>query len=89
MDFRLTKEEELKKEAFETFFESEMKNAPPAFGNGGLEGVYDTEEGFEFHTYLAGKLAEKGWLAMGWPKQFGGQEASIMEQVIFDEVRGY
>ncbi len=89
MDFRLTKEEELKKQEFEAFFEEEMKNAPPEFGNGGLEGVYATEEGFQFHKYMARKLGEKGWLSMGWPKQYGGQEASIMEQVIFDEVRGY
>ncbi|MBU2514333.1 acyl-CoA dehydrogenase family protein [bacterium] len=89
MDFRLTKEEELKKQEFEAFFEEEMKKAPPEFGNGGLEGVYATEEGFQFHKYMARKLGEKGWLSMGWPKQYGGQEASIMEQVIFDEVRGY
>jgi alkylation response protein AidB-like acyl-CoA dehydrogenase len=89
MDFRLTKEEELKKQEFEVFFESEMKNAPPEFGNGGLEGVYDTEAGFKFHKYMAAKLGEKGWLAMAWPRKYGGREASIMEQVLFDEVRGY
>ena len=89
MDFRLTKEEEQKKQEFEAFFEEEMKNAPPEFGNGGLEGIYATDEGFEFHKYMARKLGEKGWLSMGWPKQYGGMEASIMEQVIFDEVRGY
>ncbi len=89
MDFRLTKEEELKKQEFESFFESEMKNAPPEFGSGGLEGIYDTEAGFEFHQYMAAKLGEKGWLSMAWPRKYGGQEASIMEQVLFDEVRGY
>ncbi|BBO69795.1 acyl-CoA dehydrogenase [Desulfosarcina alkanivorans] len=89
MDFKLTIAEETKKQEFEEFFEHEMKNAPPQFGNGGLEGIYDTEEGFAFHKYMADKLAQKGWLSMGWPKKYGGQEASIMEQVIFDEVRGY
>lgn len=89
MDFRLTREEELKKQEFETFFESEMKNAPPEFGSGGLEGIYDTVAGFEFHKYMAGKLGGKGWLSMAWPQKYGGREASIMEQVIFDEVRGY
>jgi alkylation response protein AidB-like acyl-CoA dehydrogenase len=89
MDFRLTKEEEQKRQEFETFFENEMQNAPPEFGSGGLEGIYDTEAGFEFHKYLAGKLGAKGWLSMAWPKKYGGREASIMEQVLFDEVRGY
>jgi len=89
MDFRLTREEELKKHEFEAFFESEMKNAPPEFGSGGLEGIYDTVAGFEFHKYMAGKLGEKGWLSMAWPRKYGGREATIMEQVLFDEVRGY
>ncbi len=89
MDFRLTKEEEQKKQEFEAFFKSEMKNAPPEFGSGGLEGIYDNEAGFEFHKYLAAKLGEKGWLSMAWPRKYGGREASIMEQVLFDEARGH
>lgn len=89
MDFSLSREEQQKKEEFETFFREEMKNAPPEFGNGGLEGIYATDEGFEFHKYMARKMGEKGWLSMAWPRQYGGREASIMEQVIFDEVRGY
>ncbi len=89
MDFSLTKEEELIKQEFVEFFEKEMKNAPPEFGNGGLEGVYATPEGFEFHKYMARKMGEKGWLSMSWPKKYGGKEASIMEMVIFDEVIGY
>ncbi|MBW1889599.1 MAG: hypothetical protein JRI93_03605 [Deltaproteobacteria bacterium] len=60
MDFRLTKEEASKKEAFETFFESEMKNAPPQFGSGGLEGVYDTEEGFALRP--GDITAPRGWM---------------------------
>ncbi|MBU3914611.1 acyl-CoA dehydrogenase family protein, partial [bacterium] len=64
-------------------------NAPPEFGSGGIEGIYATDEGFEFHKYMAKKLGEKGWLSMAWPKEYGGKDATIMEQVIFDEVRGY
>lgn len=89
MDFRLTDAEKERKEAFEQFFREEMKNAPPGFGNGGLEGIYATDEGFEFHKAMAGKLGEKGWLSMAWPEKYGGYEASIMEQVLFDQVRGY
>lgn len=89
MDFRLTKEEEAIRQEFVDFFAQEMKNAPPEFGNGGIEGVYATEEGYQFHKYMARKMGEKGWLAMSWPKKYGGKEASIMEMVIFDEVIGY
>ena len=89
MDYNLTEKEKLLKKEFEAFFEMEMKNAPIEYGNGGLEGIYATDEGFEFHKYMAGKLAEKGWLALGWPKKYGGLNATAMEQVIFDDVAGY
>lgn len=89
MDFKFTEKELALKKEFEVFFEAEMKNAPPEFGNGGLEAIYNTDAGFQFHKYMAGKLAENGWLRLGWPKEFGGMEASIMEQIIFDEVVGY
>ncbi len=89
MDFRLTKEEEVYKQEFIEFFEKEMKNAPSEFGNGGIEGIYATDEGFAFHKYMAKKLGERKWLSLGWPKEFGGLEASIMVQLLFDEVRGY
>jgi len=87
MDFSLTKEEQAFKEELEAFFEEEMKNAPPDFG-GGIEGIYANEEGNKFHKYMAKRLGEKGWIAHAWPKKYGGMEATIMEQMIFDEVRG-
>ncbi len=30
-------------------------------------------------------LAEHGWTALGWPKEYGGRGLSLMEQVIFHE----
>ncbi len=85
MDFKFTKEQEELRKEFEEFFKEEMKNAPPEFGRGGLEGVYATEEGFEFHKYMAKKLGEKGWLSRAWPKEYGGQDAPLVEQLIFAE----
>ena len=35
------------------------------------------------------KLAEKGWLTMAWPEEYGGQSASHMMQVIFSEEMSY
>lgn len=89
MDFSLTEKERELKNEFDAFFKVEMKNAPPEFGNGGLEGIYATEEGFAFHKYMAEKLGEKSWISMAWPKEYGGREASIMEQVLFGQSRGY
>ncbi|MDY6934205.1 MAG: acyl-CoA dehydrogenase family protein [Spirochaetota bacterium] len=87
MDFKFTKEQEALKEEFETFFREEMKNAPPEYGRGGLEGLFDTDEAWSFHRNMAKKLGEKGWLSRPWPKEYGGQDAPITEQLIFSEAR--
>ncbi|MBM4406385.1 MAG: acyl-CoA dehydrogenase [Chloroflexi bacterium] len=31
------------------------------------------------------RLAAKGWLTMGWPKAYGGQERSVLEQMVYNE----
>lgn len=31
------------------------------------------------------KMYDAGWVGISWPKQYGGQGADLMEQVIFDE----
>ena len=87
MDFRFTPEQEALKREFEEFFEEEMKQAPPGW-TGALEDMF-SEEGFPFHRRMAKILAEKGWLVRPWPKEYGGQDAPIIEQLIFSEVRGY
>ena len=35
------------------------------------------------------KLGEKGWLTMAWPEEYGGQAASHMRQVVFNEEMAY
>ena len=35
------------------------------------------------------KLADKGWLALSWPKEYGGSDASVMQQVIFTDEWSY
>ena len=81
MDFRLSAEEEA--------FRAEVRewiaeHAPP----GGF-GV-DREEQFdprfwELTQRTAKQLAEKGWLTLAWPKAYGGQGRSVIEQAIFQE----
>ena len=60
MDFSFTPEQEALRKEFTNFFEDVMKEAPPGW-SGGLEDMYDTEVGWEFHRSTARKLAEKGW----------------------------
>ena len=35
------------------------------------------------------KLSDKGWLAMAWPKEFGGGGASHMRQLVYNEEMAY
>lgn len=35
------------------------------------------------------KLGKKGWLGIGWPKEYGGQGKSYIEQLAFHEEMGY
>ena len=81
MDFRLSAEEEA--------FRAEVRqwiaeHAPP----GGF-GV-DREEQFDPRFWdltqrTAKQLAEKGWLTLAWPKEYGGQGRSVIEQAVFQE----
>jgi alkylation response protein AidB-like acyl-CoA dehydrogenase len=87
MDFRLTPEQETLKKEFDEFFRKEMKNAPPGWVSG-MESLF-SEEGFTFHRQIAKKLIEKGWLVRHWPKEYGGQDAPIIEQLLFSEAMGY
>ena len=45
----------------------------------------DSEEGWELTRLMRSKLAEKGWLTLAWPEEYGGQGASFMKQVVFNE----
>jgi len=35
------------------------------------------------------KLAQKGWLGLGWPKEYGGQGRPYREQLVYNEELGY
>lgn len=87
MDFRLTLEQEALKKKFDEFFKEEMKKA----SQGWLSSIefLISEEGYAFHRRMAKKLAEKGWLIRHWPKEYGGQDAPIIEQLLFSEAIGY
>ena len=38
---------------------------------------------------LRQRLAERGWIALAWPKEYGGLGASPMQQMVFNEIMGY
>ena len=42
-----------------------------------------------FMVELCRKLAEKNWLTMAWPKEFGGQEADVWMRMVLNEEMRY
>jgi alkylation response protein AidB-like acyl-CoA dehydrogenase len=87
MDFRFTPEEEAFRVEVKEFLKQELKP--------GWDDEFDTEtelgveEQGEFAKAFNRKLAERGWLAIAWPKQYGGMEASVMQQVVYNEEMAY
>ncbi|MCH8190122.1 MAG: acyl-CoA dehydrogenase family protein [Chloroflexi bacterium] len=49
----------------------------------------DDDSSQEFQEQFHKRLAEKGWLVVSWPKEYGGQEWSYLRQVVFSEEIAY
>jgi len=71
-------------------------NAEPrrADASGGVTGVLsveiDSEEALARARDFQARAAADGWAAIGWPREYGGRDASFIEQVVFgDEARKY
>jgi alkylation response protein AidB-like acyl-CoA dehydrogenase len=86
MDFKLTDEQVKLRKQFFDVCEGLAKLKPAGFM--GLEGVYDTDEGWEYHLHCAKEFAKRGWLSLGWPSEYGGQ-GTIMDKVFLAEATGY
>jgi alkylation response protein AidB-like acyl-CoA dehydrogenase len=81
----MDEQRELRKEFF-TVCEGLTKKKPEGFT--GLEGCYDTDEGWQYHLDCAKEFASRNWLALGWDKEYGGQ-GTIMDKVFLSEATGY
>ena len=87
MDFEFTPEQQALRKEFEEYAKELMKDAPPGWGTS-LEFMY-SDEGWDFTRQTHKKLAQKGWLVRPWPKEYGGVDSPIIEQLIYHEVMGY
>lgn len=83
MDFRFTAEEEAFRAEVREFLRKEL---PPNWDQ-----QFDTESEMglvaqgDFARQFQKKLAQRNWLALPWPKEYGGLGATVMQQVIFNE----
>jgi alkylation response protein AidB-like acyl-CoA dehydrogenase len=83
MDFHFTPEEQAFRREVRSFFVEnwpERHDVPPGRG---------TPEWVDAEIALQKKMGAKGWLAMAWPTEYGGQGASHVMQAIFGEESGY
>jgi alkylation response protein AidB-like acyl-CoA dehydrogenase len=93
MDFTFTEREKAFSSEVEDFIKAELPadwaelsmHWPGGYGSAELR----NEELINLARRFRKKLAEKGWLTMAWPKEYGGQEHTYMEQAIFDERTSY
>ena len=83
MDFTFSDEEEKFREEVREFLRQEL----PADWDGGAHGEGAGAE--EVGPRITKKLAERKWLAMAWPKEYGGLGAPHMRQLIYNEEMSY
>ena len=81
MNFKVSESEEAFREELKSWLNTELAARP---GNDS-----DPDSEWAFNLEMRRKLAEKGWLTMAWPEEYGGQSASHMMQVIFAEEMSY
>jgi alkylation response protein AidB-like acyl-CoA dehydrogenase len=46
-------------------------------------------ESAEFDDTVRKELSDRGWIALAWPKEYGGLGATPMQQMVFNEIMGY
>ncbi|MFQ5472375.1 MAG: acyl-CoA dehydrogenase family protein, partial [Dehalococcoidia bacterium] len=84
MDYRFTDEEESFRQEIREFLRAEL---PPEEEQG--EEEEGSDEKWAFARQFQKKLAAKGWLVPHWPKEYGGSDMGIMEQVVMREEMAY
>ncbi len=82
MDFHDTIEEQKWRAEVRTFL---RKEAPTEYIDEHIPAVDTYGLGDELFQGWRAKVAEKGWIAAHWPKEYGGAGFSVMEQFIMKE----
>ncbi|MGB2695924.1 MAG: acyl-CoA dehydrogenase family protein [Dehalococcoidia bacterium] len=78
MDFAFTPEEEAFRAEVRAFLDAGLRERP----DGGVEA-------WQFYRGFVQKLAQRGWLTMAWPAEWGGQGAGHIKQLIYNEEIAY
>ena len=84
MEFRFSQEDEAFRSEIISFVESEL---PWDWRTQELDP--EDPEDLKLVQQFKQKLAKKGWLTRAWPEEYGGQNASHIQQLIFNEEMAY
>jgi alkylation response protein AidB-like acyl-CoA dehydrogenase len=78
MQFRFPPEEEAFRSELRAFLAAELPEQRP-----------DGADGWRFHRSFVKKLADRGWLTLAWPNEWGGGAAGHLRQIVFNEEMAY
>ena len=85
MNITFTEQEEGFRQEIRDFLKDELPEDWDPLGKPGRT----PEEQQAFSRGMSKRLADRGWLTLAWPEEYGGQGRSIMEQVIYNEEMSY
>lgn len=81
MYIAFTPEQDALRQELRTYFAQLMTtDVQEAMASG--QGEYG---GGELYKQLVRRMGEDGWLGIGWPEEYGGQDRSMLEQLIFTD----
>ncbi len=84
MNFRFTEKEEAFRQEVEQWSKQEVGDWRGMIDEGDRIG-----ENWERNNKVAKDLLARGWMALPWPREYGGQAMSTIEYFIFKEVTEY
>ncbi len=86
MQFRFSDEDEAFRSEVRDVILSEV---PGQFLGLSQEAEFDDEDVFAVARRFTKKLGERKWLAMAWPREYGGLEATYTQQLIYNHEMAY
>ncbi len=83
MEFKFTAEDEEFRTELRAFMKAELPDPWEGAGR------YPEDDDWDLNRVIRQKMAEKGWLTMHWPEEYGGQNASPVKSAIYNEEIAY
>ncbi len=86
MDFAYSPQEETFRKEVRDWLAENMKELPDWWGRTEVLGPeIDSDEYHQFELWWHRKLYDAGFVGITWPKEYGGQGRTLMEEVVFYE----